>query len=173
MKPIRPKQYIPADISNSLLDCIGEMFYPDRTRTPGERKRWAQDRHWYRQRVITWAARWLDSRAVTLTPERFKQELLDKLSDIKRHAPERVINWPRYITKGIQDHFAHNGERIYEEAKALRNQIDAAIDKARISGTSRPETLDPIRVLALAHQVNKPRKKAVAKPQNQPTLFEL
>lgn len=171
MKPIRPKQYIPAEISDSLLDCIGEMFYPDRAKTPGERKRWAQDRHWYRQRVITWAARWLDSRAVTLTPERFKQELLDKLSDIKRHAPEHVLNWPRYITKGIQDHFAHNGERIYDEGKALRHQIDAAIDKARVTGRPAEQAIDPIRVLALAHQVNKPRNKSVAKNDAQPDLF--
>jgi len=109
-------------------------------------------------------------RGLRLSNERFKQELLDKLGHIKRHAPERVLDWPRYITKGIQDHFTHNGERIYEEAKALRNQIDAAIDKARVTGTARPESLDPIRVLALADQVNKPCVKRGI-PPNQPELF--
>jgi hypothetical protein len=42
MKVTRPTQQLPAEISDSLLACIGEMFYPERRSTPGERKRWAQ-----------------------------------------------------------------------------------------------------------------------------------
>lgn len=169
----RPAQILPSEIVDSLLACIGEMFYPNRKDTPGERKRWAIDQHWYRQRVITWAARWLDSKALTLPPDRFKKLILDKLSDIKRHTAVEVENWPRYILKCFQDHFRHNGEAIYNEAKAFRYQLDAAMDQARAAGSARPEGLDPIRVLALAHQVNKPRKKPIAKPSDQPTLFEL
>jgi hypothetical protein len=177
MKPVRPKQLVrptqvvPADLCNSLLDSIGEMFYPDRAKTPGERKRWGMDKHWYRQRVITWAAKWLDSKAVTLPPDRFKKLILDKLSDIKRNTAQEVGNWPRYILKCFQDHFRHNGEAIYIEAKSWRNQLDAAMDRARAAGSAPPEGVDPIRVLALAHQVNKPAKKRVAKSDDQPMLF--
>lgn len=184
-KMVRPTQVVPADLANSLLDCIGHMFYPDRAKTPGERKRWAMDKHWYRQRVITWAARWLDSKAVTLPPDRFKKLILDKLSDIKNHASGQsstnpsihssIQNWPRYILKCFQDHFHHNGEAIYNEAKTFRHQLDVALDKARLTGHPSEQTIDPIRVLALAHQLNrqKPSKKPVAKPANQPNLFDL
>lgn len=166
-RPDRPKQQLPTEIVDSLLACIGELFYPARSSSPAKRKRWAQDRHWYRQRVITWAARWLDSRAVTLRPDRFKQLLLDKLADIKRHAPEQVINWPRYITKCIQDHFQHNGEAIYNEAKTLTVQIDNALSRLPAA----PREPDPIRVLALAHQVNKPKARPKRSAPRQPDLF--
>lgn len=173
MKPQRPKQHLPVDIVESLLACIGELFYPDRAKTPAERKRWAQDRHWYRQRVITWAADWLNKRALTLKPERFKQLLLDKLTDLKRNTAQPIQNWPRYIVHCIQDHFRHNEDSIHAEAKATTVSIDHALDKARAAGAS-AQALDPIRVLAMAHQINKPRKKPVAKASNnQPTLFDL
>lgn len=167
---LRPKQDLPGDLVDSLLASIGELYYPARASTPAERKRWAQDRHWYRQRVITWAAAWLNNRAVTLPTVRFKQILLDKLTEIKRFAPEKVQNWPRFITKCIQDHFQHNGETIYEEGKTLRAQLETTLSKLPPAGPSAP---DPIRVLALAHQLTKPKPKKLAKNDAQPDLFSV
>lgn len=164
----RPKQDLPGDLVDSLLASIGELYYPARKTTPAERKRWAIDQHWYRQRVILWAAAWLNNRAVTLLTVRFKQILLDKLTEIRRFAPAEVQNWPRYITKCIQDHFAHNGETIYEEGKTLRAQLETTLGKLPPAGASAP---DPIRVLALAHQLTKPKPKKLAKNDSQPDLF--
>lgn len=167
-----------------ILHFIGHTFHPDRSSTDAAKTRWAQDRNFYRQNLITWSAHWLDSRGVSLKPERFQKEICDKLLEVKLHInsrpqpstlnPQPIKNWPRFLTHCIQDHFKHNGERLYEEAKALRNQVDAALDKALARGQpAEPAALDPIRVLALAHQVNKPKPKKLAKPDNQPTLFEL
>ena len=157
-----------------ILHFIGHTFHPDRSSTDAAKTRWAQDRNFYRQNLITWSAHWLDSRGVSLKPERFQKEIMDKLLDVKLNQRAEVKNWPRFLTHCIQDHFKHNGERLYEEAKALRNQVDAALDKALARGqAAEPAALDPIRVLALAHQVNKPKPKKLAKPDNQPTLFEL
>jgi hypothetical protein len=36
VRPYRPGQFVPADLANSILDCIGEMFYPHRTATAAE-----------------------------------------------------------------------------------------------------------------------------------------
>jgi len=167
-RPQRPKQDLPRQIVDAILYFIGHHFYPDRTSTAAARKLWAQDRHFYRRHLITWAAAWLDQRGVTLKPERFQKLICDKLLDAKLHLSAGARNWPRYLTHCIQDHFHHHGEAIYNEAKALRAQVENTLGKLPAPGLDP----DPIRVLAMAHALTKPKPKKLAKPANQPDLFQ-
>jgi hypothetical protein len=84
---------------DSILMSIGEMFYPGRRDTKEARRTWAMDQNLYRKNLITWAAHWLDSKGVTLAPDRFKLLILDKLSDVKRSGTSEIKYLPRYLVQ--------------------------------------------------------------------------
>jgi hypothetical protein len=157
--PERPKNDISAQLLNGILAGIGDMFYPGRRETPEARKTWAIDQNFYKRNLVMWAARWLDDKGVTIGPETFKKILLEKLLNIKTHSAAEIQYLPRYLAKCIQDHFKHNKDEIYARAKSVTAALDNALARATIAQGG----LDPIRILALAHQVAKQPKKHPAK----------
>lgn len=171
MKPSqpRPKQQLPADIITDILGAIRGSFYGD---LPP--KRWFEDTKFLTRRVVTWPAKWLDSRGVSLPPERYKAILMDILQTIKHKGNTGVVSyWPGYLAHCVQEHFKHHGESYYEEGKALRAKLDIALSTCRSAVVRQP---DPIRTLAEVHQVlsaSTPRRhpKSAQKPPQQMDLF--
>lgn len=151
----RPKNDISRALMDSLLMSIGEMFYPGRRDTKEARRDWAMDQNFYRKNLITWAAHWLDSKGVTLAPDRFKLLILDKLSEVKRNGTSEIKYLPRYLVHCIQDHFQHNKDQIYAEAKSTAAVVDIALARCQIAQGG----IDPIRMLAMAHKLSKQPKK--------------
>lgn len=149
--PDRPRQSVPSQIANELLAVIRNQFYPDAQLGGEAAKQWFQDQQFIRQRVVLWPAAWLNKRGVSLKPERYQQILLDIFADIKRHGATGAVKfWPGYLAKCVQDHFAHHEDEIYEEAKALRTQLERALATAGSATARQP---DPVERLAAAHQV--------------------
>ena len=121
-KPDRPTQQTPAELLVFLLQFVRAGFYRD---CPD---RWFADQHFIRRKVLTWPAIWLDKRGVTLSPDRYKEILVGIFSTIKTHGnTESVRYWPGYLLHCVQEHFKHNEENIYEEAKSLRNKTEAVM----------------------------------------------
>ncbi|MEK9754480.1 MAG: hypothetical protein VW338_14900 [Rhodospirillaceae bacterium] len=138
---------------NTLLGVIRNQFYGD------DRDRWFADQHFIRKNVVLWPATWFDERAVTIQPGRYKALLLEILTKIKHHGDTGNIRFlPGYLMKCVQDHFRHNGEAIYNEAKALRTKLDRAL--WAVQANAKPvETLD-VRLMAQAQRLaTVPRKR--------------
>jgi hypothetical protein len=160
----RPKQVLPGEIIADLMGVIRNQFYPDN-------KAWFADQEFIRRRVVTWPARWLNGRGVTLPPARYKAILLDIFLEIKRHGQTGAVKyWPGYLVHCVQEHFRHHGEEIYGEAKALRNLVEHAVLAGRRAADGAGSN-DPVAGLALVHQAltsaHKRRPKAVKKQQMQ------
>jgi hypothetical protein len=140
----RPKQQLPVEIIDDLMGSIRNGFYP------GD-ERWFADQEFIRRRVVTWPAAWLNSRGVTLKPERYKELLLGIIIEIKRCGKtEAVKYWPGYLAHCVQQHFKHHGEEIYEEAKAVRNQVETALMACHKAADAARGT-DSVAGLALVH----------------------
>ena len=170
VKPSRPKQEIPADIATDLLGFIRKQFYGD-----APFKKWAQDQRFLFKNVVTWPARWLNDKAVSLPPERYKKILLDIFIDIQRHGQTGTIKyWPGYLAHCVQEHFKIHGEEYYEEGKSIR----AALERAQMAFTRAAETqktVDPVADLARVNQaLQSPTRSLRKKPKKDPaqgTLF--
>ncbi|HYE32617.1 MAG TPA: hypothetical protein VEH27_14410 [Methylomirabilota bacterium] len=165
LKP-RPEQQTPVEIVNDLLFSIRNQFYID-----APTKKWAQDSAFIRRNVVLWPAAWLNNRGVTLPPARYKEIILGVLNEVKVHGKTAVVKyWPGYLKHCLQEHFKHQGERYYEEAKALRASIETALQMAG-SATAK---VDPITVMA---EARRDLLKAAARPSSrgkknsQPELF--
>ena len=121
--PPRPKMEVSQELVNDLLKFIENQFYLD---VP--KKRFHQDRNFLLKRVVLWPAAWLHKRGVTLPPDRYKQILVEIFLDICRHGSTSAVSyWPGYLAKCVQDHFYHQGEKIYESAKSARTLAENAI----------------------------------------------
>ncbi|HYE32894.1 MAG TPA: hypothetical protein VEH27_15815 [Methylomirabilota bacterium] len=162
----RPQQQTPAEIVNDLLAAIRNQFYAD---VPT--KKWAQDSAFIRRNVVLWPASWLNNRGVTLPPARYKEIILGVLNEVKIHGRTAVVKyWPGYLKHCLQEHFKHQGERYYDEAKALRASIETALQMAG-SATAK---VDPITAMAEARRdlLKQPRR-APSKPKKQTSQPEL
>jgi hypothetical protein len=159
--PERPRNDTSKALMDSILLGIADMFYSGREASPEAKKVWLTDQNFYKRHVVIWAARWLDSKGVTLNPDQFKAIILEKLLDVKRHSGQ-IQYLPRYLTKCIQDHFNHNKDEIYAKAKSVTAALDNALARAQIAQGG----IDPIRVLAAAAQVIKVPQKPAAKAGN-------
>lgn len=162
----RPKQDTPQEIIQDILGVIRRQFYAD-----APPKKWFQDRAFILRNVVLYPAGWLNAKAVTLPPARYKQIILEVLQDIKRHgATDSIAYWPGYLRHCLQQHFRHNGEQIYNEAKSARTIAEHALAIGRRSIGQAP---DPIEALAQARDLitikRRPKKTTVADPQQ--TLF--
>lgn len=154
------KPSIPSEIVSDLMSAIRARFYPE-----AAAKKWAQDYHFIKDRVILWPATWLDKRGVTLKPERYQQIILEVLAEIKQHGDTGNIGyWPAYLAKCVQERFKHQSDAIYEEGKALRTQLENALT---IAGGARSE-IDPIRAMAEARRdlLKQKQAKRIPKPKN-------
>jgi hypothetical protein len=127
--------------------------------------RWFKDQHFIRRHVVTWPAAWLNAKGVTLSPLRFKEIVLGVLKGIKQHGRTEVVKyWPGYLKHCLQTHFRIHGEEYYEEAKAMRHQVERALLACQRPETSGP---DPIEAIAMARRLMVPgrRPKTPAKQQ--------
>jgi hypothetical protein len=106
---------------------------------------WFKDQHFIRQRVVTYPAQWLDSRGVTLQPERYKEVLLEIIRTIKLNGnTETVVYWPRYLLHCVQQYLKHHGEELYEEGKSIRSAVDLAMTHVSNSQRAQPDVVSGI-----------------------------
>lgn len=172
----RAKQDVPGEMVSDLMGAIRSAFYA------GD-GRWFKDQHFIRRQVVTWPAAWLNARGVTLTAGRYKEIVLGVLMGIKRHGQtEAVRYWPGYLKHCLQTHFKVNSEEIYEDGKAIRGKVEAAMlvacrSAARVDGErggavgagawSGSGSEDPVAVIALARKLwgGTAKRKAAVKGQ--------
>ncbi len=162
----RDLQVTPEEIVADLMTVIRNKFYGD---LPDQ---FFKDQNFLRKNVVLWPAQWLDEKAVTLKPSRYKAILIDILTQVAIHGTDTVKYWPGYLMSCVQRHFAIHGEEYYEEGKSLR----AALDKS-LTAISRahdaPRGVDPIRVMAQAQTLAKAPKRRPAKPPVKQLTFGL
>jgi hypothetical protein len=163
----RPKQETPGDIVNDLMQAVRSGFYQD---DPGK---WFADQHFIKRNVILWPAAWLNKKAVTLPPERYKSILMEIFQGIKQHGDTGAVRyWPGYLMRCVQDHFKVHGEEYYEEGKSIRAKAEillTAFSRAHVA----PRGVDQVETMAAAHSIltsHKSKKKAV-KPADQLSLL--
>lgn len=111
--------------------------------------------------AITWPAKWLEERALTISADQYQELLCQRLDDIAKHGqPNRYQQYfPAYLLKTIQRWFAHNGEALYHKLKHIRNQL-SGIEKW-IQTCRPPQREDIVKPMAQAHQIlhnQRPRK---------------
>jgi hypothetical protein len=91
--PERERQAVPVDIVSDLLQSIRGGFYPDSFGPGAEYVRWQKDIKFLQYKVILWPAAWLNSRGVTLKPDRFKEIILEVIQEIKIHGQTCARKW--------------------------------------------------------------------------------
>lgn len=127
MKPRadQPEQ-TPAELVAELLGVIRRQFYPDSlTEDKRAQKRWFQEQHLIKSWVVLWPAGWLHERGVWLPPERYRQAILDILTEVKQHGDTGgVKHWPRYLATCVQSRFKIRAEEFLEEGKAARAVVE-------------------------------------------------
>ncbi len=161
MKPSRPprKQPTPQELRDEILRFIQSKFYPNRP-TP-----FAKDR----PRLLLWVvlklAVYLNSRAVSIPTDRYLEIMTGPkgiLMEALRFGDTGSISYlPAWLGKVVESHLAVHGEDYYDEGKALRNHMDAALALAKGGIQGR----DPIRELAQASLLLKGKKKTVNVPR--------
>lgn len=145
----RPTQDVPSEIVDVLMRAIQNQFYPESFRSKEGAKKWGQEKHFIMRQVVLWPAGWLDDHGITLSPGRYKQIILTILKEIKVFgAGDAIEYFPRYLSKCVQSHFAHNEDAIHDEGKSFRNQLDRAL--GRIGGQRGP---DPVASMAASLKV--------------------
>lgn len=156
-KPETRIQPTPDDLVSSLLDFIQRKFYE------GHPVSFAKDRPRLLKWVVLWPAGWLNSKGVTLPPDRYHQILTTVLLDALRFGrqAEKITYLPAYLKMVLQSHFRHHGEDYYEEAKRIRAVVEHTILVARTVPSATP---DPIRELAHAARLLKPQKRSPKPP---------
>lgn len=156
----RPRQETPAEIVGELLGVIRGQFYGDT-----EAKRWFQDQHFIKRNVVLWPATWLDKRGVTLAPARYRAILMEIFQGIKRHGETGAVKyWPAYLMRCVQEHFRHNEDALYEEAKAVRTQVESAMRTIQRLKDATPAS-DPIQMLAQTRAVLQSSRRHRVKPE--------
>lgn len=158
------KNTLPTD---QILDQIKKRFYDSST---------YPEKYYEDQRMllyaITWPAKWLEQRALTISTEHYKQLLSQRLDDIVKHGePSRYQDYfPVYLLKTIQRWFAHNGESLYHKLKHIRNQLSGIEQWFDTCRPPLPE--DIVTPMAQAHQILQNHKRRKHKTDTQQlTLF--
>jgi hypothetical protein len=111
----RPRLDLPVEIVDDILQIIRSKFYQG-----ADPKNWFQDLSILKRMVVLWPATWLTKKGVTLPGSRYKEILITVLLDIAANTKTEVKYMPRYLAHCVQKYFAHHGDEIYDEAKALR-----------------------------------------------------
>jgi hypothetical protein len=154
-----------------FLYQIRTKFYPD------NEKGFYQERSLL-LRAITHPAHWLKDRGVSLPEAKLEAILNEILRGIMHHGDTGKIGYfSAYLLKAVQAHMKHQGDRYYDEAKALRNIAESALSElTKKQRDRRPDALDPVTAqLADLNQLlraTKPgRKKKPASTGTQLDLF--
>ena len=159
---------LPDQVIATLLDRINRRFY----RT-APASRWMQDKR-HLTGIVTWPATWLVERGISLPLDRYQALLGDILTGIEQHGDTAIKFFPAYLERTVKAWFAHNGEALYTERKALRNALDFRALAA--AGSANVQAPDPIEALAAANRVlatASRRTKAAKKDDLQGSLFDL
>jgi hypothetical protein len=159
-KPIAPdrKQDTPQELSDDLLDFLHRKFYQTQT------LQFAKDRPRLLAWVVLWPAKWFDERGVTVPTAKYKEIFMGVFMDGLRYgATDKIKYFPAWLAEVIQSHFAHHGEEYYEQAKATRTATENALLMAQKLPAM--EVTDPIRQLAQAARLLKPKKQAINAPK--------
>jgi hypothetical protein len=91
-------------------------------------KKWFSMQDWFRVHVVMWPARQMKKKDFTLPARRYEEILREIFMGIKKHGNTAVVrDWPGYLLKCVQDHWAHNWEDYYREAKSTRNLAESAL----------------------------------------------
>jgi hypothetical protein len=137
-----------------LLETIRSRFYPaagplDRTAL----RRFHRDRRLLLY-ALTWPAAWLERRALTCPPGRYRRLIDERLAAIAAHGdPARYAPcFPRYLLKCLQDFFEHHGDELYEELKHIRNALDQVLANARLAQRVR-EDARQLDILVATHRL--------------------
>lgn len=137
MKPRHDQEeQTPAELVAELLGVVRRQFYPDSlVADERARKRWFQEQHLIKRWVILWPAGWLHERGVWLAPERYRQAILDILTEVRQHGDTAAVtNWPRYLATCVQSRFKIRAEEFLEEGKAAR----AVVERVQL-GLAKPD----------------------------------
>lgn len=126
MKPRTEPEQTPAELVEELLGVIRRQFYPDSlTADARAQKRWFQEQHIIKSWVVLWPAGWLHERGVWLPPERYRQAILDILTEVKNHGDTGAVkSWPRYLATCVQSRFKIRAEEFLEEGKVARAVVE-------------------------------------------------
>jgi len=168
MRPKRPNYHREQQTSKELLDDL--MAFVQLKFYPGH---WVEFRKDYKPlltMVVLYPAVWLKERGVTLPDDQYKKLLTDVLMVALQLGKTEAVRWmPAYLGRVVQSHFDHHGDEIYERAKSIRTIAEHALLSAGKAAVARP---DPVRELAVAARLVKPKKTA-PKPavKAQLTLF--
>ena len=153
---MKPKQPTSQELLDSLCEFVQVKFYP------GQAVAFAKDRPRILKWVLLYPAGWLNSRGVTLPPERYKAILVEVLLDALRFGMNSKVTYlPAYLRQVVQSHFRLHGEKYYGEAKTARNLVEHAVLVAGKSVTN--QASDPVRELAQAARILKARR-TILKP---------
>lgn len=142
---------------------IRTKFYPD------NEKGFYQERTLL-LRAITHPAHWLKDRGVSLPEAKLEAILNEILRGIMHHGDTGNIGFfSAYLLKAVQTHMSKQGDRYYEDAKALRNIASTALaDLTKKQQARLPDALDPVTAhLADLNQLiraTKPGKRKKAAP---------
>ena len=164
----RPRQDTPDALIFGLLAYVRGQFCGDLSD-----REWGQQTHFLRRNVILWPARFMWGKGFTLPAARYDQILRSIFADVIRHGRAGAVRyWPGYLMHVVQEHFRHNWEDYYQEAKSMRSQAMALIARCKPV----PAEDRTVEALALAHQALTSRRRAArpaARPAKQLGLFGL
>jgi hypothetical protein len=158
LNPIRPKQEVSDELMTSLLEFVERKFYS------GDTVNFRKDR----KRLMAWAicypAAYLTKRGVSLPAEKYRELFINIFTDALQHASGKITYRPAWMKHVIQEHFKHHGEKIYEQAKAVRTIAEHLVF---VAGHRPAVAPDPIDDLARIRRLLMPQKQFV-KPTGEP-----
>ncbi len=167
MKAKRPfrKQPTSQEMRDELLRFVQAHFYKN------DYARFAKDQRMILKLVVLKLAVYLNDQAVTISESRYMEIMRDKIlmEAVRFGRVDEVKYPPAYLGQIVDSHLRIHGEDYYDEAKAIRNQVDNALALAHKSATPRS---DGVRELATASRLLMPTKRAVKMtPHKQLGLF--
>ncbi len=142
----RIKQPTPVEVTDSCLELLHRKFYTG----PDDAKYFAQDRKRLLAWVVLWPASWLNGKGVTIHGDAYREIFVKVFLQAAANVTSKVKYRPAYLRQVIQSHFKIHGEEYYDEAKAIRNQVEQAM---MLVGQTRQPAPDPVRDLALARNL--------------------
>lgn len=159
----RLAQPTPKELTDSCLNLLRNKFYS------GDEKSFFQDRRLLLKWVVLYPASWLTGKGVTIHGDAYREIFVKVFIQAAAHVTSKVKFRPAYLRQVIQSHFAIHGEDYYDEAKAVRNQIEQAM---MIAGQPRVAAPDPVEQLAAARQLLAvpTRRKTTLKPAVKPVV---
>lgn len=149
-----PETKAPEQLIRDLVQAARLALIPE-TLMKGESK-WFYQQLWHFRKAVTHPAAILAQKGVRLPWDRYQEIVLLVIKDAARFAVGE-IRWPGgYLRKCVQLHMAKHWEEYYEEAKAMRLEVDKAVD--RIQPTPETQVVEILATVNAALSLNKPKR---------------